>query len=349
MGAVVVPPHAGDCKETPTVLVVEDDPALQDLFCTTLEAAGYTTVSAGNTIDAFALLAGQPTDVAILDVDLPDASGLDVLDHLAAAFPDTVVVMATGNSDTGIVGEASARGADSFLVKPISPRQLAAAVGAALARRGACDPTAGGQVSQRMIACLVRIASARDRETGHHSGRMSRFCAVLADELGFRQQDVLRLQLASVLHDIGKVALPDHVLHKPGPLTPEEWTLVRTHPQVGWTVLAGFEDETLHLAAEIARDHHERWDGSGYPRGLSGTAIPLEARIAAVADVFDALTSDRPYRSSMSLDEARAVIAEGRGVHFDPPVVDVFLGSAAIDRISPTAGHAAAAIEAAAV
>lgn len=320
-----------------TVLVVDDDDRLRGLFSSALEDAGYVARSASTATEAFAAIAATHPDVVILDVDLGGSSGLTLLDYLAVSFPETAVVMATGNLDRDLPADTAARGADRCLLKPISLTQLVAAVDSALVRREQAD--LDNWLCSQTIACLVRVAYVRDEATGHHGSRMSRFCAVLARELGFDERQCLRIQLASLLHDIGKIAINDQLLHKPGSLTAAERLTMETHAQIGWTVLSGFADETLQLAAQIAHDHHERWDGAGYPRGLAGTEIALEARIASVADVFDALTSDRPYRARFSNDEARAIIFEGRGTSFDPDVVDALLSSQEILRISSGAAN----------
>jgi HD-GYP domain-containing protein (c-di-GMP phosphodiesterase class II) len=172
---------------------------------------------------------------------------------------------------------------------------------------------------------LVRILRAvefRDDDTGAHLTRMSEIAAILGEELGLSLPRCDDLRLAATLHDAGKVAIPDTILHKPGPLADDERRVMETHALVGHQLLTGSGNELLELAAAIALHHHERWDGAGYPHGIAGAAIPLEARIAAVADVFDALTSDRPYRPALALDEALAIMHAGRGTQFDPEIVD---------------------------
>jgi PAS domain S-box-containing protein len=175
---------------------------------------------------------------------------------------------------------------------------------------------------------LRRIATAveyRDEETGAHVERMSAYCELLALHLGFGGERAAMLRVAAQLHDAGKIAIPDHILLKPGRLTPEERKVVESHTEVGYRLLRGTGSPVLDLAASVAWTHHERFDGSGYPRQLAGERIPLEGRIATVADVFDALTSDRVYRQAMSLDDAIAILRAGRGTQFDPAVLDVFL------------------------
>lgn len=177
---------------------------------------------------------------------------------------------------------------------------------------------------------IIRLSIAvesRDAETGSHIERMGRYCALLAHKLGWSSDECDLLRVASPLHDVGKIAIPDAVLQKPGALTPEERKQMEEHAAIGHRILAGSDSPLLDLAARIAMTHHEKWDGSGYPNGLKGEDIPIEGRIAAVADVFDALTSDRVYRPAMPLDKALSILQEGRGSHFDPQVLDKFFSS----------------------
>lgn len=164
-----------------------------------------------------------------------------------------------------------------------------------------------------------------DAETGEHIDRMASVAAFLGRKVGLDRDRVLLLRVAAPMHDVGKIATPDGILRKQGPLTPEEREEMQRHTTVGYQILADSESELLHLAATIALTHHERWDGGGYPQGLAGERIPIEGRITAVADVFDALLSDRCYRPAMSVEEAVTVMEEGRGTHFDPRIVDALL------------------------
>ena len=180
---------------------------------------------------------------------------------------------------------------------------------------------------EETIYRLARAAELRDQETGQHIERVSRYCSLLAERLGIDPARGELLRLASPLHDVGKIAIPDRILLKPGTFTPEERRQMEAHAELGYRMLADSGHELLELAALVALTHHERFDGTGYPQGLAGADIPVEGRILAVADVFDALTSDRVYRPAMALDETLAILADGRGSHFDPLVLDAFLDS----------------------
>jgi putative two-component system response regulator len=167
----------------------------------------------------------------------------------------------------------------------------------------------------------------RDQETGDHIERMGRYCALLASKLGWSETRCELLRIAAPLHDVGKIAIPDAILLKPGALTPEERVEIERHAEIGHEILAGSDSPLLDLAARIALSHHEHWDGNGYPNGLVGEEIPVEGRMAAIADVFDALTSDRVYRPAMTVERALAIMSEGRETHFDPALLDVFFDS----------------------
>jgi PAS domain S-box-containing protein len=178
---------------------------------------------------------------------------------------------------------------------------------------------------QETVERLALALETHDQDTGLHVARMASIAAFLGAKLGFNEDQVLLMRAASPMHDVGKIATPDEILRKSGPLTPEERVAMERHTTFGHQILADSKSELLQMAAAIALTHHERWDGDGYPRGLAGAQIPLEGRVAAVADVFDALLSDRAYRPAMSADEAVEIVREGRGTHFDPQVVDVLL------------------------
>lgn len=180
---------------------------------------------------------------------------------------------------------------------------------------------------EETIMRLSRAVESRDQETGEHIERMGRYCALLAEKLGWEEERRELLRIASPLHDVGKIAIPDAIMLKPGQLSEIERAEMQKHAQIGHDILSGSDSPLLDLAAKIALTHHEHWDGGGYPRGLIGEEIPIEGRMAAIADVFDALTSDRVYRSALPIDDAMEIMAAGRGKHFDPDLLDVFFDS----------------------
>jgi putative two-component system response regulator len=241
--------------------------------------------------------------------------------------------MVTGEHDPSVANAALQLGAYGYLTKPFGPNELLIDLTNALHRRRveAERRTATASALQRAyVETLTRLSRAvefHDATTGSHIERVADLAASIAAALGLDRERIELLRLAAPLHDIGKVVIPHHILQKPGKLTPEERTQMQEHTVVGRQLLAGAGSELLELAATIAWTHHERWDGGGYPRGLDVNAIPLEGRIVAVADVFDALTSDRPYRPAIGVREAQAYVVAESGYSFDPEIVEAFVAS----------------------
>jgi putative two-component system response regulator len=249
--------------------------------------------------------------------------------------------MVSGADDPALTDAALALGAYGYIVKPFRDAEVYIAIANALRRRRleienrehrdrleqlVAERTAALQRSrEETIYRLARAAGFRDLETGQHLERVSRYCSLIATRLGLPRERVELLRIASPLHDIGKIAIPDQILRKPGRLNADEQRVMRMHPELGHQMLAGSEEPLLDLAAAVALTHHERFDGKGYPHGLAGEQIPIEGRILAVADVFDALSTDRVYRPAYELEAALTVLRSGRGTKFDPVVIDAFL------------------------
>jgi putative two-component system response regulator len=328
------------------ILVVDDDPQMRRLLSTLMSAEGFTCDVAGGLAEARARLLEFDADLVLLDVRLPGESGLSLARELAARPDGPAVLIVSGQDDAAVAGIALDAGVLGYVTKPFRRNDVTIAVQNALRRhrddreRRAQRAALEDRVIERTAVALdalerlraaneetVRTLSKavefRDPETGSHIERMSHYCAMLAVPLGL-DPDLLRV--ASRLHDIGKIATPDSILLKPGPLTPDERVEMERHAEIGYWLLRGSSIEVLEHAAMIAWTHHERHDGSGYPRGLAGEDIPLAGRIAGVADVFDALTTDRVYRSAVPVEEAVAVLEAQRGRQLDPAVLDVFLG-----------------------
>ncbi|HEX2045491.1 MAG TPA: HD domain-containing phosphohydrolase [Gaiellaceae bacterium] len=323
--------------------MVEDDEHVGRLLSSMLEGHGYSCAVSADATQAGRLLDELDPELVLCDVNLPGASGLDLVRHATAAHPDTAVVMVSGLDDPRIAENALTLGAYGYIIKPFTPNELLIGVANALRRRNLEIEsrarheeleeivrlrTAALRAShEETIRRLAAAAEFRDEATGRHIGRMSRICEVLAAKAGLGRERCELLRIASPLHDVGKIGIPDRILLKPGSLTQAEWKVMRTHTEIGRDLLSGSGAELLDAAALIAWTHHEKVDGSGYPRGLAGEAIPLEGRIAAVADVFDALTADRVYRAALPVDEALATMHDGRGSHFDAELLDLFLAS----------------------
>ncbi|MFL5953635.1 MAG: HD domain-containing phosphohydrolase [Gaiellaceae bacterium] len=323
------------------VLIVDDDDAFRRILSRILTRHGYTCVEAASATEAEVTFAAGPFALVLCDITMPGGSGLGLIRGLLTQAPDTAVVMVTGVDDPDVAEDALLLGAFGFLVKPFGSSELLIAVRNALIRRHLeATARAHSESLERLVQVrteelvvsrdetidrLARAIAIRDGETGAHVERMGRYCWLCATQLGLTAERCDLIRAASPLHDVGKIGIPDRILRKPGRLTPEERAEIQEHAELGRTILGGSASEVLELAATIAYTHHERVDGLGYPQGLVGQAIPLEGRIAAVADVFDALTSDRAYRRALSIDEAVGMITKERGTHFDADVFDAFM------------------------
>ena len=313
------------------VLVVDDDPQVCSLVTTMLERNGYACVGAATGEEARRRLESGSFHLVLSDVTMPGESGIDLARHVATTYPETAVLIMSAIDDPSFADDAVDVGVHGYLVKPFNLRQLLIDVSNALRKR---DIEQERRRASRLelrrsredtLRRLAKAAEFRDGETGRHIERMGEYCGAIARTLSLSPELCDLIRLASPLHDVGKIAVPDWILLKAGPLTPPERELMQKHAQVGYLILNGSGEELLELAATMAWTHHERLDGSGYPRGLEGDDIPLEGRIVAVGDVFDALTSDRVYRRAMTVEDALRILEEGRGTQYDPAVLDALL------------------------
>jgi putative two-component system response regulator len=339
------------------VLVVDDDPRIRTILAAMLERHGYTYALAEDARGARDHLRRSSFEVMLCDMHMPGETGLELISDVLRFYPDIAAVMVTGAEDPTLAEMAIELGAYGYMTKPFRVNELLIQVANALHRRRlelenrahrerleqsveentaalrhAVSDLESSQLELRAyqeetIRRLSSAAELRDLETGKHLERMSRYCALLASKVGLQTERVDLIRVASPMHDVGKIAIPDSILLKPGGLTPEERRVMERHTEIGYQILSGSQAELLRLAADLAWTHHERFDGSGYPRGLARTEIPLEGRIAAVADVFDALTTDRVYRNAMPVDEAVELMQAERGRHFDPTILDLFFAS----------------------
>lgn len=336
------------------ILIVDDEDQIRTLLARLLGAHGYECLTAESAAAARRTL--KETDIALVlsDVNMPGESGIDFTREVLAQYLDTAVVMVTGMDDRRYADIAIELGAYGYILKPFKPNELIINVGNALRRRAleienrghrerleqtVLERTAAlrdtitqletsdaelRRLREETIRRLSWAAEFRNQETGEHIIRMSLYCALLARLAGLDAERAEMIRIASPMHDVGKIGIPDRILLKPGTLDEDERKVMEAHTEMGHRILAGSGVELLDLAAELALTHHERIDGTGYPRGLAGDEIPIEGRIVAVADVFDALTSDRVYRRAYQPDEARALMLEGRGTQFDPVLLDLF-------------------------
>lgn len=330
------------------ILIVDDEEINLKVLSGFVESFGYDYRLSDSGHDALEML--DQADLVLLDVMMPDMDGFEVVRRIRKipGYQDLPVIMATALSDQRDRLDAVSAGASDFITKPVDATELRIRLDAHLRLKRYHDQVMRYQDNlERLVAertqaleeaqaatvaahleTLRRLSQAaeyKDEETAQHIERMSRYCALLAEKLGMDKEEVDLVLHASPMHDIGKIGIPDSILLKPGPLTPEEWDIMKTHTVIGAGILDSPSSVYLEQGRIIALSHHEKWDGSGYPRGLAGEDIPLYGRICAVADVFDALTSRRPYKQPYSNEKALSIMREGRGTHFDPDLLDLFM------------------------
>lgn len=333
-------------KDDRSVLVVDDEPSVRDIVVRGLKLHGYDCAAAANSREALRLMERRAPAVVISDINMPGESGFWLLGRSKGLWPDTAVIMLTAIDETQSAVTCLTQGADDYIVKPINLKELALSVGKALEKRRLVIENKEYQRNLELLVeertndlkkalqqlkhsydmtlqALVASLDARERETGNHSQRVSMYSIVLAKEMGLKSAQVQDLSMGALLHDIGKLGIPDSILLKPGELTDAEWRLMRRHPEIGRNILKDID--FLEPAIDIVLNHHEQWDGSGYPTGLKGEAIPRGARIFFVVDAFDTITTDRPYHHAVTFTEAFEELRRCRGTQFDPEVVDHFL------------------------
>jgi response regulator RpfG family c-di-GMP phosphodiesterase len=310
-------------------LVVDDDPLVRETFAAILTEEGYETFCAASGAEARELLARQTFDIMLCDIFMPGQNGLELLREVVTTYPDMPVILVTGYGSVNMARDALHKGASDFITKPCSSDELPIIVERnltrqALQRKNLLRYKMALQTSNESILdALLSALNTRDTETQGHSERVTAYTMEMADLMRLSAEEIYHIERGALLHDIGKIGIPDRILLKPGKLTPEEWVEMRKHPFIGYQMCVKIE--MLRQAAQIVLYHHEAWDGSGYPEGLKDEAIPLGARIFAVADTLDAMTSDRPYRAAMSFQAAQEEITRHCGTQFDPAVVKVFL------------------------
>jgi len=326
-----------------SILIVDDLPIIRLSLERILTKAGYRCRVAEDVPGALQALEEEPSDLVLSDIQMPGASGLDLVKALQPRIPDISVVMVSSTEATETAIECLQQGAFGYILKPFQPREIVVQVNAALRRRmleiafrdreaqlarKVREQTEQIRASREEVALrLISASEHRDHETGTHVRRIGLYAAEMGKLLGWDEEAVETIRAAAPMHDIGKVGVPDAILQKPGALTEEEWVTMRRHTSMGATILKGSKVPFIQMGARIAFGHHEKWDGTGYPKGLKGKAIPIEARITTLVDVFDAASSRRHYKDSWPEDQVVALIQRGRGVHFDPDLVDLFLAN----------------------
>ncbi len=324
-----------------TLLVVDDQSLVRVALLRILRRQGYRCLEAGSVPQALAMLETETVHLVLSDVMMPEMNGLELVRALGPRIPETAVVMVSGMDSADMAMDCLSEGAFGYVLKPVQQNAILVAVAGALRRRmleldfrdreavlarKVREQTEEIRQSREEIAIRLLSASEhRDNETGAHVRRIGLYAAEMARLLGWTEEAVDVILSAAPMHDLGKIGVPDRILQKEGPLTDEEWILMRTHTTMGEQMLKDSTVPFIQMGARIAAAHHEKWDGTGYPRGLAGPAIPLEARIVSLVDVYDALRSRRPYKQAWPEERVLGLITEQSGRHFDPELAELFL------------------------
>lgn len=321
------------------ILVVDDEEIVRRLLFQRLSREGYWLEKASSADQALDKLRSNTVDLVVLDINMPGKSGAELLPEIRARYPDTMVIMVTAITDTNIAIQCMKQGAYDYLTKPFSLDEVILSIGRALEKRKLelenrdyrqhLERKVEKQAEKirasllNTVMALVYALEAKDEYTNGHSQRVAEMSVAIAVKLGWLQPDIEKIRLAGLIHDIGKIGVRKSVLEKPGRLTEAEYQHIKYHCEIGERILMPVMETEVIL--KMVRHHHERYDGTGYPDRLIGEQIPLGARILAVADSYDAMTSERLYRKAMSVETAYAEIEHGQGTQFDPVVADAFL------------------------
>jgi putative two-component system response regulator len=326
------------------VLIVDDDPYVLESLSELLIESTYNVLSCASAEDAITQLLNNNISLVLTDINMPGMSGIKLLDKIHSIYPKMPVILMTGYAELNNAIEAVKKGAFDFITKPYNADYLIHTIGKAVRYiellnveadyKQRLEETVKKQtqqifnLSREVIKRLTSVAEFRDTDTRAHISRIGLYASEIAESLKMSIEFMDSITYGCTLHDIGKIGIPDNVLLKPGPLTAEEFEVMKSHTTIGHNILAGSSHPVLEMASSIALNHHERWDGTGYPRQLKGDDIPVDGRISIVCDQYDALMSPRPYKPSLGHEETVRVITEGDGRtmpgHFDPEILDIF-------------------------
>ena len=321
------------------ILIVDDEEVIRKLLHQKLSDESYCCEEADSAEQALEKLQNNLFELVILDIRMPGKSGVELLPEIKVNYPDIAVIMSTAIIDTNVAIQCMKQGAYDYLTKPFSLDEVILSVARALEERRLVienrdyqqhlEQKVEAQASRirasflSAVTALVYALEAKDKYTSGHSERVAEVSAAIAREFGLPWDNIEKIRLAGLIHDIGKIGVRESILNKPAGFTEEEFQHIKYHPEIGERILNPIVDDNEILM--IVRHHHERYDGTGYPDRLSGEQIPLGARILAVADSYDAMTSERPYRKAMSVETACTEVERGKGTQFDPRVADAFL------------------------
>jgi putative two-component system response regulator len=335
-----------DLRDQPgqvSLLVVEDDPAMLVALRDILEGAGYRVMTAVNGEAALDALSGQQPSLILSDISMPVMDGIELFEQVRKRPNGTAIpfIFLTARGTREDIFAGKSLGADDYITKPVTSQELLAAVQARLERTGELMLAQLKAAYKASLLALANAIEARDHYTRDHVERVSAYAQAMGVQLGWDASHLGALEFGAILHDIGKIGVREVILCKTGPLKRDEWREMREHPIVGARMIEGIP--YLASAIPVVLYHHERWDGSGYPDGLKGESIPLEARLLAVVDTFDAMTSDRPYRQALPVSVAYETILSEAGQLFDPAMVEAFKGcweSGVLETMAAEAHHA---------
>jgi len=321
------------------ILVVDDEKSVRNLLSRMLLKGGYECTLAADAVDARKFIKERNFELILSDVTMPGESGIDFIRYVAAEYPDTAIIMVTAIDDPEIAETALEAGIYGYIIKPFNANELIINVRNSLRRReleiadGAYRRNLEQMVEKRTaelqktlegtISALIMTVEYRDPYTGGHQQRVSDLASAIAKEMGFPEDKIMGIRMAGLLHDIGKIAIPVEILSKPGRLSKTEFELIKNHPQVGYDILNSIKFPWP--ISQIVLQHHERIDGSGYPNGLSGNEILIEAKILGVADVVEAMASHRPYRAALGIDKALEEISNNKGIYYDTEAANACL------------------------